>query len=54
MVFVFQAWDDVERKVKSVDNPHEYKKKVVLDEEKSKMSLSQIYEEEYLKQQQVE
>ena len=48
--FVFQAFDDVVRKFKPKDNPFEYKKRLVLDQEKSKDSLAAVYENEFLKQ----
>ncbi|CAH0391136.1 unnamed protein product [Bemisia tabaci] len=45
-----QVWDDVERKVKPVKGPLEFKKKLVLDQQKSKLSLAEVYEQEFVKQ----
>jgi len=45
-----KVWDDVERKVKPVEDPFDYKKRLLNDDEKkSKQSLAEVYETEFLK-----
>ncbi|KAI2662659.1 U3 small nucleolar ribonucleoprotein MPP10 [Labeo rohita] len=45
-----QVWDDVVRKEKPKEEMFEYKKRLTLDHEKSKLSLAEVYEQEYIKQ----
>ncbi|XP_067871277.1 U3 small nucleolar ribonucleoprotein protein MPP10 isoform X2 [Heterodontus francisci] len=45
-----QAWDDVVRKEKPKEEIFEYKKRLTLDHQKSKLSLAEMYEQEYVKQ----
>ncbi|XP_059155954.1 U3 small nucleolar ribonucleoprotein protein MPP10-like [Physella acuta] len=47
-----KTFDDVERKEKPKEDVFEFKKRIVLDQEKSKLSLGQLYEQEFVKQQQ--
>ncbi|OXB55447.1 hypothetical protein ASZ78_009204 [Callipepla squamata] len=44
-----ESWDDVVPKEKPKEDAFEYKKRITLDHEKSKLSLAEIYEQEYLK-----
>lgn len=44
-----QLWDDVVRKEKPKEDAFEYKKRLTLDHDKSKLSLAEIYEQEYVK-----
>ncbi|KAM9640569.1 U3 small nucleolar ribonucleoprotein MPP10 [Morphnus guianensis] len=44
-----EAWDDVVPKEKPKEEASEYKKRITLDHEKSKLSLAEIYEQEYMK-----
>ena len=53
MVWSMQAWDDVERKIKPAEKPYDYSRSRPLEQEKSKLSLAEVYEQEYLKQTQV-
>ncbi|XP_018407771.1 PREDICTED: U3 small nucleolar ribonucleoprotein protein MPP10 [Nanorana parkeri] len=44
-----QVWDDVVHKEKPKEDAFEYKKRLTLDHDKSKLSLAEIYEQEFLK-----
>ncbi|CAG2102215.1 unnamed protein product [Medioppia subpectinata] len=48
------SYDDCVRKVKPKEKPFEYRRRLTMESEKSKQSLAQIYENEYLRQQQTE
>ncbi|ENN75988.1 U3 small nucleolar ribonucleoprotein protein MPP10 [Dendroctonus ponderosae] len=46
-----KAFDSIEKCVRPIDTPFDFKKKLLLDQEKSKESLANIYEKDYLTQQ---
>lgn len=43
-----QSWDDVQRKEKPPEKPYDYQRARPLNQEKSKRSLAEVYEEEYV------
>ncbi len=43
----------MERRAKPVEKPFDYSRSRPLDQEKSKKSLAEVYEQEYIKQTQV-
>ncbi|CAN8005175.1 unnamed protein product [Ixodes hexagonus] len=47
-----KAWDDVERKTRTTQEPFELRRRVTLDHEKSKLSLAEVYEKQFLDKQQ--
>lgn len=46
-----KAWDDVERRTRQAEEPFELRRRVTLDQEKSKLSLAQVYEHQFLDKQ---
>ena len=44
-----EGWDDVVRKTKPTEQAFEFKRRITLEQEKSKVSLAQVYEKEFLK-----
>ena len=45
-----KTFDDVMRKWRPKEAPFEYRKRILLEQDKSKMSLAEVYEQEFLKQ----
>ena len=46
------AFDDVERKVKPTEQPFEFRRRIMIESEKSKVGLAEVYEQEFAKKQQ--
>lgn len=46
-----KAFDDVVRKEKPNEKPFEFRRRITLESEKSKVGLAEVYEKEYLKEQ---
>ncbi|VDP01902.1 unnamed protein product [Soboliphyme baturini] len=51
---MLKAWDDVERKVKPEIKSNTYQNTLKLDQQKSELSLGEVYEKDFLKQYQKE
>ena len=45
-----KTFDDVVRKFRPAEQPFEYRKRILLEQDKSKVSLAEVYEQEFLKQ----
>lgn len=50
---ISQSWDDVERRVRPPEKPYDFSRSRPLQQEQSKLSLAEVYEQEYVKQTQV-
>lgn len=53
MFSFLKAFNDVERKYKPTEDVIAYKKETALEQTKSKKSLAEVYEDDYLKKQSV-
>ena len=50
---MLQSWDDVERRVRPPEKPYDFSRSHPLQQEQSKLSLAEVYEQEYIKHTQV-
>ena len=53
LTVVLQSWDDVERRVRPPEKPYDFSRSRPLQQEQSKLSLAEVYEQEYIKHTQV-